>query len=92
MNGLVLPILIIFVVAILFIVFQQYQKSATERAAIASRSAEIQAIAGIYQTKGQLAIAKEEGKTTAKDWIAGVGSVADAAASIFTGISFGGDE
>lgn len=90
--NLVLPITIIFVIVILYLVFQQYQKSATERALINSRSQEISAIAAIYQTKAQKDIIKLQQKTTAKDWIYGMSSVAGAISSIFGGLNIGGDK
>ena len=82
--NLVLPITIIFVIVILYLVSVQYQKSATERAIIASRSQEISAIAAIYQTKAQKELIKEQQKTTAKDWISGFTSVTHAITNIFS--------
>lgn len=82
MNQTVLAILIIFAVVVLYLISIQYQKSAVERALIASRSSEVAAIADIYRTKVGLAVVKIGKKTTAGDWIGGFTSVLGAAASI----------
>ena len=84
-----LLISIVFVMVILYVMFNKYQQAATEREIISSKSREIEAISKIYQTKIEGQIMKQQGKATAKDWLNTSGSLFNAVGSIFSGVNLG---